>query len=777
VDATLGQVREQLQGALMHLLIAALIGFVASMLFWRSLRRMVILPAENLVRMTKRVLASRNFSLRAEKTTSGQLGDLTDGLNEMLVEIERRDRTMNQYQADFEKRVLERTSQLDQAVANAEEAAKRAEEASRGKSEFLARMSHEIRTPMNGVLGMAELLCDSTALDDRQRRYAVTIHQSGKALLQIINDILDYSKIEAGKLQLEMAPFCIREVIEDAVEILGERAHRKGLEMICDIPTQIDTKVYGDGLRLRQVIINLLSNAVKFTERGEINVKVRQLGSSLFNSSFHFEVTDTGIGIRPENCVKIFESFSQEDTSTTRVYGGTGLGLSICKQLVELMGGRIGLISTPGTGSTFFFSLPLTTEPDAARDKRVTTLSSTRMMLVEDNASTREILRQHLSSWGVAVVEASSAHQALEIIDKSFGGEFDVVLADARMPDMDGVALAAAIRSRADFDEIPVVLMHTGTDGRAVTESPAGDGIMLISKPIRRAHLYDCLTELVRNHSFSDRDVERARNNDRQTLRRAEGRKTRVRRVLMVEDNPVNQEVGQAMLQELGVEAATAWSGEEALRLLATENYEVILMDCEMPKLDGYETTRRFRAWEREHQRTRTPIVAVTAKALDGDAQRCFDAGMDRYLSKPFTIDELYTVLEEYAVAPASVATTRNSDVLDPRTLAGIRSLRRPGAPDLLVKVAGIYSSSSRTLVESIKAAVLSNDRAGLLRGVHSLKSSSANLGATTLAEICREIEFAANDGNLDLACVLVERLLAEHKEVMQALEDQGLAA
>jgi two-component system, sensor histidine kinase and response regulator len=778
LDADFSQVQTQLRSTLWYFLYTALGGLVLSIPFWLMLHNLVHRRAEKLARLARYALANRDFSLRAHRSSRDELGALADGINELFVEIERRDRTMTLYQGAFEKRVAERTIQLDQAAASAQDAAKRAEEASRAKSEFLARMSHEIRTPMNGVLGMAELLCQSSALDERQRRYALTIHQSGNALLQIINDILDFSKMEAGKLQLEMAQFCVRDVIEDAVEIIGERAASKGLEVICDVPTRMETMVYGDGLRLRQIIINLLSNAVKFTEKGEIHVKVRQLGSSLFNSSFHFEVTDTGIGIKPENCVKIFESFSQEDISTTRVYGGTGLGLSICKQLVELMGGRIGLVSAPGKGSTFFFSLPLATEPGAVRDRHVTTLNSTRMLLVEDNVSSRHILRQHLTSWGVMVVEASSVEQAFAVVDRSLGGEFDVILADAQMPGLDGAALAAEVRRRSDFKDVPLVLMHSGAAGFPAAEDSAIEGVVWISKPIRREYLKECLSDLVRKHTFSDKDLANARKRERAPGRHGAARKSRVRRVLMVEDNPVNQEVGRAMLQELGVEAATAWSGEEALKMLAAEQFEVVLMDCEMPKMDGYEATRQFRAWERKHQRARTPIVAVTAKALDGDAQKCFEAGMDRYLSKPFTIEELFTVLEEYA-GPAQPDTVprRSEAILDSRTLAGIRAMRKPGSPDLLAKVAGIYASNSRMLIEDIKSSLLSNDRTGLLRAVHTLKSSSANVGATGLADLCREIEALPRDGNLDLACVLVERLIGEHGEVLQALEQQGLAA
>ena len=777
IDASFGEIRAQLQNFTQYLFYMVLGALAISLPFWLYLRRVVLIPVQTLARLARYALKNQDFSLRAPKLVKGSLGIMADSVNELFVEIERRDRTMTMYRAEFEERVAERTVQLDQAAASAQDAAKRAEEASRAKSEFLARMSHEIRTPMNGVLGMAELLCKSKALDERQRRYALTIHQSGKALLQIINDILDFSKIEAGKLQLEMAQFCVRDVIEDAVEIIGERAASKGLEMICDVPTRMETMVYGDGMRLRQIIINLLSNAVKFTKKGEIHVKVRQLGSSLFNSSFHFEVTDTGIGIKPENCVKIFESFSQEDVSTTRVYGGTGLGLSICKQLVELMGGRIGLISTPGKGSTFFFSLPLATEPAAVRDHRVTTLNSTKILLVEDNVSFRDILREHLASWGVTVVGASSVEQALVILDRSLGGEFDVIVADAQMPGTSGAALVAEIRSRREFREVPLLLMHAGAAGFSAGEGEAIEGVVWISKPIRREHLRERLSELIRKHTFSDKDLANARKRELQATSHSAAHKSHVRRVLMVEDNPVNQEVGRAMLEEVGVQVVMAWSGEEALKILATERFEVILMDCEMPVMDGYEATRRFRAWEQENKRTRTPIVAVTAKALDGDAQKCFDAGMDRYLSKPFTIDELYTVLEVYAASTTDTVVKRSDSVLDPRTLAGIRAMCKPGAPDLLAKVAGIYKSNSRLLVDEIKSAVLSCDQSKLLRGIHTLKSSSGNVGATGLAEICKEIEALPRDGNLDLACVLVERLLVEHREVLQALEQQGLAA
>ena len=411
------QLRSWLKFTLLGLSIVGLVAYLLT----SPLRRGISIPVADLVKVSRDVLKSKDFSIRADNDSNDDTGTLTDGFNGILAELERQDRNLRAYQNELEKLVGERTVQLNIAVAEAQQAAKRAESASRAKSDFLARMSHEIRTPMNGVLGMAELLRHSPTLDDRQRRYAVTIHQSGTALLEIIDDILDFSKIEAGKLELDKARFCVRDIVEDAAEILAERAHVKGLELICDIPAEIEGTVFGDGLRLRQVIINLISNAVKFTEHGEVKVKVNRAESDFLDAAFRFEVTDTGIGIKPENCAAIFDSFAQEDSSTTRLYGGTGLGLAICKQLVELMGGRIGVSSTPGKGSTFFFSVPLAADPIAAKDRRAPVLNSTRMLIVDGNSTMRAVLMEHLCSWGVRATEAASGAEALEILRDRLG--------------------------------------------------------------------------------------------------------------------------------------------------------------------------------------------------------------------------------------------------------------------------------------------------------------------------------------------------------------------
>jgi two-component system, sensor histidine kinase and response regulator len=766
---------------MMSAVVAALLSIMLSVL-----RRSVHTPTEKLMQVVRETRVGEAAGARPG-LIQGEFAELQHAFDELLERREASESNLRAYKADFERRVRERTQELDTAVAAAKEAANRAEGASRAKSDFLARMSHEIRTPLNGVLGMAELLQDSPKLDEQHRRYALVIHQSGRALLQLINDLLDFSKIEAGKLLLDKERFCVREMIEDTLELMAERAHSKGLELLCDIPADLDTEVQADSLRLRQVVINLLGNAVKFTERGDICVRVRA-ESGIETSTFQFEVRDTGIGIRPENCASIFDAFVQEDSSPSRRYGGTGLGLAICRQLVELMGGTINVRSSVGVGSTFYFSVPLAVDRTASRKRSPATLPGTRVLVVEKSVAAREMLRQHLKSWGAVAIEVGSAHEALARLGSAFAGEFELVMLDAQLPGTTPFALVAQIRALPGFADTPILIMNAGS-GDPPPEAAGQAGLAWQNKPLRRSLLRRALGRLLKLEA--EEDVTRQLAAPEAPAPRA----TAVRRVLVIEDNPVNREVVTAMLQKLAVEVHSASSGEEGLQRLSKLSVDAVLMDCQMPVLDGYQTTLRLREWELVEQRPRVPVVALTANALAGDAEKCFAAGMDHYLSKPFALEQLRAVLDACGAprapaaaspAPAAraepprepgVALTQPAEVLDAKVLARIRQLSPKGGSELLTRLHALYVENSRSLVDALRVAGRTGDTVALSQAAHALKSSSANVGATALAALCTDLEKAAQEGRVELATNLIHRLIGEHREVLHALEEARLSA
>jgi two-component system, sensor histidine kinase and response regulator len=746
-------------------------------LLLRYLAQGVHAPVERLLGSVRELRAGGDLQGRPGAGAHDEFGALREEFNHVVAAREASESNLRAYKSEFERRVLERTRQMDAAVAESQAAVKRAEDASRAKSDFLARMSHEIRTPLNGVLGMAELLQDSPKLDERQRRYAVVIHQSGKALLQLINDILDFSKIEAGKLELDKGRFNVREMVEDALEIMAERAQSKGLELICDIPPELDAVVFGDSLRLRQVIINLVGNAVKFTERGDISVRVAmQPGEP--TADFTFEVIDTGIGIEAKSCAEIFEAFVQADPSASRRYGGTGLGLAICKQLVQLMSGTIGVESTPGKGSNFHFSVPLTVDRTSARDRSSRALSGIRVLVVEESAAVRRMLRQHLQSWGAICAEVESSESALKRLRQAFSGEFEALILDTESAGTTPAALVAAVRDIPAFAETPILMLYAGSGEPPPEAANVHGPVGWQNKPIRRSALSSALERLLGKTGFSRPEVAKQPSEPGKEATPAPTQ-SRARRVLVVEDNPVNQEVVMAMLQKLDWEADLASGGMEALEKLAAARYDLVLMDCQMPDLDGYETTRRLREWELVEGRPRMPVVALTANALGGEAEKCLAAGMDRHLSKPLSIEQLRAALASPTTPVETRAEVRQhtAETLDANAIERIRGLSTPGKPDLFERLAAIYASSSMPLVDLLRRAALTGDAAGLRQAAHGLKSSSQNVGAVGLAAICQEIEIAADQSRLEVAEELVERLISEHEKVLESLGQRALAA